>query len=296
MKLNITATIDDTEWLCNAISTIDRRGGGRHVAVCCPVHPPKFAFLKNCIEHFYRHNLNLSADFWIVFSNMQEAVQFTMMSRFFEKFLIMPNEIDTSTRDAINRKKLYAVSELSKMGYDYIIMLDADFTFVRTVDLEFICNRFWEEKIIISCYCSRYPKIVGQSFSHFKNHPKSNKIDLRLYSWLNQPCIYKCDTVRNFFNILGVNVLQDFNKFVWEDFDYLLYAYYLLLYENFKEYIMPDWIASFAPFSETKVLPENFSLDKVVGARLLICSKQMYFYIQSNKSDNEIILVTHLDR
>lgn len=236
----------------------------------------------------------MSADFWIVFSNSNDAVQFTLQSGFFEKFLIMPQEIDTSTNAAANRKKLYAVYELSKMGYDYIIMLDADFVFVRTVDLEFICKRFWEEKIIISCYCSRYPKIVARSFSHFENHPRSNKIDLRLYSWLNQPCIYKCDTVEKFFETLGGT--QDFNKFLWEDFDYLLYSYYLLLYENFKEYIMPDWIASFAPFSETKVLPENFSLDKVVGARLLVCSKQLYFYIQATKPDNEIILLIHLDR
>lgn len=225
---------------------------------------------------------------------MQDSIQFTMQSSFFEKFLIMPKEIDVSTGHAINRKKLYAVSELSKMGYDYIIMLDADFVFARTVDLEFICKRFWEEKIIISCYCSRYPQIVEQSFSHFKNHPDSNKIDLRLYSWLNQPCIYKCDTVKNFFDALGGT--QDFNKFVWGDFDYLLYTYYLLLYENFQEYILPDWIAAFEPFSETKVLPENFSLDKVTGVHLLVCSKHLYFLIQATKPENEIILVTHLDR
>lgn len=107
-----------------------------------------------------------------------------------------------------------------KMGYDYILMMDADFVFVRTVDLNFICKRFWDEKIIISCYCSRYPNIVSQIFSHFKNHPRSNKIDLRLYSWLNQPYICKCDTVLNFFEALGD--ADDFNKFLWEDFNYLL--------------------------------------------------------------------------
>ena len=206
----------------------------------------------------------------------------------------MPDNIDVSTNAAANRKKLYAVYELSKMGYEYIVMLDADFVFVRTVDLNFICQRFWDEKIIISCYCSRYPNIVSQSFSHFKNHPRSDKIDLRLYSWLNQPCIYKCDTILKFFEALGG--VNDFNKFMWEDFDYLLYTYYLLLYENFREYIMPDWIHNLEPFSETKVLPPNFSLDKVVGARLLVCSKQLYFYIQAQKPDNEIFLVTHLDR
>lgn len=268
--------------------------GGARVAVCCPVHPPKFPYLQNFIASFYRHGLNLSADFWIVFSNIQDSVQFTLQSSFFEKFLIMPNEIKVSDNNAINRKKLYAVWELSKMGYDYIIMLDADFVFARTIDLEFICKRFWEEKIIISCPCSRYPHIVGQSFSHFKNHPNSNKIDLSLYSWLNQPCIYKCDTVKNFFDALGD--IQNFNKFVWADFDYLLYTYYLLLYENFQEYIMPDWIASLGPFSETKVLPEKFSFDKVKGVHLLVCSKHLYFYIQATRPENEIILVTHLDR
>ena len=289
MELNITATAD-----CINLISHGKSGGRAKVAVVCPVHPPKFPYLANCIKNFYSHGLNLSADFWIIFSNERDAVEFTLQSSFFEKFLIMPNDIDTSTNAAANRKKLYAINELSKMGYDYIIMIDADFVFVRTIDLNFVCERFWNEKIIVSCYCDRYPRIVSQSFSHFKNHPRASKMDLRLYSWLNQPCIYKCDTVGKFFEALGGN--DNFNKFLFEDFDYLLYTYYLILYENFREYIMPNWHPALEPFGETKVLPENFSLDQVIGSRLLVCSKHLYFYVQSVKPDNEIILVTHLDR
>ena len=289
MKFDITATID-----CKDLISLNP-SEKRKVAVCCPVHPPKFPYLNILMDSFYRHNLNLSADFWVLFSNTNDSIKFTLQSRLFEKFLIMPKEIDTSNINAAVRKKLYAVHKLSEMGYDYIIILDADFIFVRTVNLEFICNKFWEEKMIISCNTQFHKSIEinTRCRSYFKNHPKINKIDVQNYSWLNQMWIYKCDTIPKFFEIIGD---KDFNKFIWFDFEYIIYSYYLFLYENFREYLIPGWHSPIQTFGETPIFPENFSLDKVVGAHLMVCSKQMYFNIQANYPENEIILVTHLDR
>ena len=269
-------------------------GGGNNykkVAVVCPAHPPKFDFLRSCIYNFYKYGLNFSANFWIVFSNFEDALKFGD----FEKFLIVPENINLSTRGIINIKKLWAVSKLSKMGYDYVITIDADFTFNRTVDLVKICDRFFAEKIIISCITDYelFLNINAQCLSRFAHNPKSKNIPVNLYSWLNQPCIYKADTVKKFFVALG-NL--DLNQLTWYDFDYILYTYYLILYEDFQQYLMPNWSPKLYPFGETWTLPENFSLKAVKGVHFLICSKRLYFWIQQNYPDNEIMMITHLDR
>ena len=114
------------------------------------------------------------------------------------------------------------------------------------------------------------------------------------YSWLNQPCIYKAANVKKFFDTIGTP--DNFSKYTFDDFDYILYAYYLLLYEDFRPYTIPNWSVELNTFSEAKALPKNFSLREIKGVHLLVCNKQMYFWIQQNKPDNEIMMIIHLDR
>lgn len=278
------------------VEFVNLSGGGykhhQNVAVVCPVHPPKFNFLRNCIYNFYRFGLECYADFWIVFSTLEDALKFGD----FERFLTLPENIDLTTRGIVNIKKLYAVSRLAEMDYDYVITIDSDFVFNRNVDLGKLCDRFFDEKVIISCVTDKelFMRINAQCLSRFAHNPKSQEISLNMYSWLNQPCIYKSGNVKKFFNAIGGT--EDFNKYVWEDFDYILYTYYLMLYEGFRQYSMPNWSPKLEPFGETRLLLDTFSLSAVKDVHLLVCCKQLYFWIQQNWPDNEIMLITHLDR
>ena len=293
MQIDITAKIDDISFR-NALAGANLTGGKNKVAVICPVHPPYFDRLKNLITHFYRLGLNHSADFWIIFSNEVDAAQFCTRTGLFERFLIMPENIDVSNNAAAVRKKLYAVSKLSQLDYEYIFAVDADFVFIRTVDLKFVCDRFFDEKIILSCRIKDDEcfKINEYCFSRFKNLPDSEKIDLYLYSWLNQPWIYKSDNVKKFFEVLGEP--ENFNKFTRDDFEYILYAYYLILYENFTEKILPYMSFPFGEFFG-KNLPKAF-FDQFKDCRLLLCMKGIYIQMQKHLPENEIMLITHLDR
>lgn len=294
MQIDITAKIDDIS-VRKALSGANLTGGGRNkVAVICPVHPPYFERLKNFINHFYRLGLNNSADFWIVFSDEKDAENFCTETGLFERFLLMPKNIDVSNNAAAVRKKLYAVSKLSQLDYEYIFAVDADFVFIRTVDLKFICDRFFEEKIILSCRTkeNEYLKVNEHCFSRFKNLPGSEKIDLSLYSWLSQPWIYKSDNVKKFFEVSGDP--ENFNKFTRDDFEYVLYAYYLILYENFEERVLPYVPFPFGEMSGEN-LPKKF-FDQFKDFRLLLCMRGIYLQMQKYFPENEIMLITHLDR
>ena len=287
MKVNI----GNSNLLPKTSMKIEGNNNRKKIAVACPVHPPKFNFLRNCIYTFYKHGLNLSADFWIVFSTFDDAVKFED----FERFLIIPEGINLSTKGVINIKKLYALSELTKMGYDYVITIDADFAFNRNVNFVEICNRFFAEKIIISCVTNRefYVNINAQCLSRFAYNPNSKNIPVNLYSWLNQPCIYKTDNVSKFFSALG-NL--NLNQLRWEDFDYILYTYYLVLYEDFRLYPMQYWSSELPPLDDARIIINTSLLADIKNVHFLVCNKQLYFSIQKNYPDNEIMMIIHLDR
>ena len=201
-----------------------------------------------------------------------------------------------STNGVVNIKKLYAVSELTKIGYDYMITIDADFAFNRNVNLFDICERFFAEKIIIGTFTNHelLQRINVQCLLRFTHNPKIQSIPVNWYSWLNQPCIYKATNVKKFFDKIGDT--ENFNKYTFGDFDYILYTYYLILYEDFRPYTIPNWSVELDTFSETKVLPKNFSLEELKDVHLLVCNKYLYFWIQQNKLDNEFMMIIHLDR
>lgn len=294
MKINMNVSAFTKN--INVLPTTQKaiRGGVntfKKVAVVCPVHPPKFDFLRNCIHSFHKCGLNFSADFWIVFGTFEDALKFGA----FERFLIVPEGVNLSTRGVINIKKLWAVSELSKMGYDYIITIDADFMFNRNVNLVEICERFFAEKVIIRCPTVHdfYVNINRQCLSRFAHNPDSKNIPVNMYFWLNQPCIYRTDNLQKFFAALGN---FDLNQLTWEDFDHILYTYYLILYEGFRLYPMPNWSPELPPFDDTDRITDTFSLNDFEGVHLLVCRKRLYFWIQKKQPDNEIMMIIHLDR
>jgi len=262
----------------------------RKIAVICPAHPAKYEYLEKCLESFYRFQLNWSADFWIIFSSGEDLQKWGG----YEKFLVMPPEVDLTTRGVVNRKKLYAVRELARSGYDYLITIDADFSFISTVDLEFICERYFYEKTIIGNYAESelFARINRCCISHFRGNSRAADLPMDIYTWLNQPCIYKCDTVPEFFNALDFG--NQLNKVCWEDFDYILYTYYLLLYQGFKLRVMKGW--DHAAFAEAKSVPEGWDFGSVKDLRLLVSAPQKVNRIRMEMPESEIFMLIHCDR
>lgn len=264
--------------------------GRPKVAVICPIHPPKFDQLKICLDSFYKYNLNLFADFWLVFSNEHDMYAYDGH----ERFLVVPPEIRLDTNAVVNRKKLYAINEISKRGYEYLITIDSDFIFADTVDLKFICDRYFEEKTIIANHvsCSTFIRINQCCISHFRNNIDCFDIPTDLYTWLNQPCIYRSDTISDFFDCMDFG--YNLNMYFWDDFDYILYSYYLIIYHQFKICEMIGWNNS--AFGESKSIPNGFDFETVKNLHFLTVALKMEKDFRLIKPDNELFLIVHTDR
>lgn len=196
----------------------------------------------------------------------------------------------------VNKKKLWSVQKLCNLGYEYVLTIDADFLFIKSVNLMEICKRFFEKKTIISNSLENeiFTRITRCCLSHFRNNEKSAKIDARIYSWLNQPCIYQGSTIGDFFDRIDIH--DDFSAYLWEDFDYILYTYYLILYRGFKLYVIQNWPENMAPFSETHSFPINFDFGVMSDVDFFVCSREAYPEIQKYRPNNEIFIVVHMDR
>lgn len=93
-----------------------------------------------------------------------------------------------------------------------------------------------------------------------------------------------------------MDIQDNFSTYIWEDFDYILYTYYLILYHGFKVYVVPNWPNNMSPFAETRRFPKEFNFEVMDEINFYTCCRQGYSEIQLVRPDNDIFLVVHMDR
>lgn len=109
-----------------------------------------------------------------------------------------------------------------------------------------------------------------------------------LYLWFNQPCIYKCSTLDEFFKV--INYEENAADFTWHDFDYYIYMYYLILYHDFK--IEDIEIESKYGICEASFEFLRFKSNKYEKCNIWMCSQATL-----PKFDNpNLFIIVHLDR
>lgn len=123
-----------------------------------------------------------------------------------------------------------------KEKYDYIIVVDDDTLLTKKIDFNYFCNEFWSNKKLLG---NRYfdheiaPKVINSCMSFFsrENQDVLKRITNGYYLWYNQLSIYKSSTIDKFLKVTGLN--NSLSKMNFYTFDYYLYMFYLLLFENF---------------------------------------------------------------
>lgn len=150
----------------------------------------------------------------------------------------MPDEYFCSKEDGlINRKKFYGL-DVIKDKYEYIIAIDDDCVINSGDDLYEICKNWFNDKELLGNKIINddisIPMIIKNCKSYFNKEDK-RKINIEtnnLYLWFNQPCIYKADTIKDFFEY--TNVLNSLNSVSYYDFEYYIYMFYLIVKYDFK--------------------------------------------------------------
>jgi hypothetical protein len=132
-------------------------------------------------------------------------------------------------------QKLYGVSQKYK-EYEYIIVLDDDLVFCKSVDLYVICQEYFSSRYLISSSFDGTDKVAIRAAEvckrFFRNYPNFQRLENTKLLWFNQPCIYRSEDIPDFFLKTGLDRWMP--QLTYLDFDYIIYMYYLILFDGFE--------------------------------------------------------------
>lgn len=256
--------------------------------VVVPVYPPHYKYVKELIN-----SIN-DIDIYFVFTTQEEYKKFP--TKWDNKIILdehITNEqikLLTDKRSLPSFKKLMSLKILHKK-YDYITCIDAETKIVKSPDLEKVYN----SKVVIGGITKTTSDIVKSSTSMIKN--VSDKIiktlsnDYKYFTWWSIMPVYKCNTVPDFLNKIGMDDLTTFiNDIEYYFFENLAYNYYCILYQDFKKIIVPDIEHSLE--GQPSQIVEKYIHYNIGWIALSTYKQNPDFY---DKQDN-IYMIYHLDR
>lgn len=263
----------------------------KKITFLIPTFPGHFHYALNLYNSYMHYDLDEQADIWFILTNEEERKGFFCPNN----CLIYANSGYQIKTDAIAvKKKFYGLYQL-KDKYEYIIVLDSESLLIKTINLLEICEKYFSDKILYGNEIMKSDnnyKISNQIKEHckkyFVNHPHTDKLNSKLYLWCNQPWIYKCSTLYEFFNIFDYK--NNLDKMVWYDFEYYIYMYYLILYHNFKI----DDLEINAPISICENISSNFLFKskKYKKTNIMLTTPYMLKYLDNNN----LFILIHIDR
>ena len=254
-----------------------------------PIYPPHFKYAENIIKTWQKYKLDTQSDIWFIFTNDEEHAEF----RDWNNSIVLPAEFRIfENRGIINIKKLYAIQQL-KDKYDYICVLDSETEFLKNVNLLDICDNYFNKRelygnLVYEEGRERTEKIKAACKEYFYQYENIELLNTDFYLWFNQPCIYKTDNIDDFLE--KIDFRNNLSKLRWEDFDYYLYMYYLLLFRDFK--IVDIGIDSNYGICETSEAFLTFRNNNYLKANIYMCSKSMVDLF----NNPNLFLAIHVDR
>ena len=249
-----------------------------------PTYPPHFNFARELLNS-YQTFLRDQADFYFVFTNELEQSLFGTA----ENAIILPLELRVfSYRGIINIKKFYALTVLQNQ-YDYIICLDSEARFIKHVDLLTLCETYFQEKKLLGSTALLDTKpFTNKCLSHFCETLDCSVLNQSLYLWFNNLPIYQSAMLPDFFE--KTELLGNLKQLTYNDFDYYIFMYYLLFYQNFT--VLDLEIE--APWSALETAKQNLTLksDAYKQHSLYLCHPTA----QTLFENPWLFLLVHLDR
>ncbi len=262
---------------------------GNKVCFLMPIYPPHYQLAKIFLESFRKYSMDKQADVALIFTNEEEQKLWGKDGDF---QLVIPSKLRMFflSKAIVSIKKFWACNELRNV-YDYIITLDAETVIIKNIDLYKVCQNYFSNKILLG---NHYPpngdlEFIKDSCKRFFKTERAQKIlSSPLYLWFNQPCIYKTDTLKSFFDITGMKYEIRFLSFY--DFEYYIYMYYLILYHDFKVKNM-NVITNVGACESFEVLAYD-SIENVKRLPIYMCTYKMYNFFNSEN----VFMIIHLDR
>jgi hypothetical protein len=237
----------------------------KKIAFIIPIHSPHFPFLiflkdlneTNLFTIFFI--LTLEEDIYSIkeyinlniltnFKNIQYISLESITGLKIKKILYNYKGHELRDKGIINIKKLCALNYIYKNfnNFDYLACIDSEIKFINSNNIYEKFYIFCNNKKIIGGNTSNssetYKNIVSRInndillfFSQNDNNIIINATkNLNLYFWFSDIPIYDVEILPRFFNYINFDNEDIIDKINFWTFDYILYIYYCLIYENYK--------------------------------------------------------------
>jgi hypothetical protein len=212
--------------------------------IIAPIHKPHF---QTCgIEFVRSYNQYFDdEDIFLIFSSKAESDEFKSISAGSLKYgSIICDEQILPRRDRppgqqnaahpVTIKKIFGLKYIfNNTRFDKVGVIDVDTAFLRHIDYDKCFHEYVENKKIYATYCTQTPDVtqIIKAPLKFFNQKDKNKLrklthEFKAYFWFNDIPVYNKEY---FLNFLKSNYEKNKSEMEYLDFDFVMYAYYLLV-------------------------------------------------------------------
>jgi len=259
-----------------------------------PIHPPKFeyglAFVQSYNQYYKDSNI------FLVFSSEDDAEEFQKLAQGLRYRSIVHYKVKTSC--PVTEKKYYGLQFIFNFTeFENVGVVDIDSVFTRTVDYPRLFEEYNQRGVFWGNNYDWAPTpIIASPLKFFpqEDQKKLTEIlqDCRVYFWFNDLPVYNKKYFLDFIKYIDYN--RRYKELVWFDFDYNIYAYYLLVKGLFT--VKPFMIDPVTPLNNI-FLEDQYIIPKDVFSRLFAEAQPMWIKqdIEPEYMTNTFMNI-HLDR
>lgn len=199
-----------------------------------PIHRPKFEYgiqlIRSYNEHFDDDHI------FLVFSSIDEQVEFARISHGLQyQSVVCDQHIGNSPT---TQKKFFGLQHIySTTSFEYVAAIDVDTLFFKNVDYSELFNSYYQRGILYGNDYDFSPRpMIESPFKFFNLYDQGRLHELTnrrtTYFWFNDIPVFKRNYFLDFIKYSNYN--NRISELSWFDFDFIVYAYYLLIRDAFK--------------------------------------------------------------
>lgn len=199
-----------------------------------PIHPPKFKFGIHCLMSYSKYYDD--DHIYLVFSSAEDHAAFERIALGLRyRAIICPPLVSKSPT---TEKKFSGMKHVfDTTDFEYIAAIDVDSEFTKQVDYADLFDKFYQQGTLYGNKYDFSPFPILEAPLKFFTNSEAIKIHsftegFRAYFWFNDISVYRRNDFLDFLNYIDYN--RNAHKLTWFDFDYIIYAYYMIIRNKFR--------------------------------------------------------------
>lgn len=207
-----------------------------------PIHDAKFKYGGDFVKSY--NDIFNDDNIFLVFSSEKECEGFNKQHKVRYNAIIYTDSYDPELKGIITTKKWFGLNYIySNTDYQNVAVMDVDSLFVKKVDYNKLFDQYITDQKIHSNFIHDNPdikslqsQIVTNCVKFFK--PEDQKLlekityNFKTLFWFNNIPIYHKPYYLEFLDYIDYEKIK--YEICWLDFDYIVYAYYLMVTNRLK--------------------------------------------------------------